>query len=238
MNRFDRGRRIGWQTMATVSAVLGSSLLAAACSSDPDHAGGPPDSASMPDGAAPDVTTAADARRETGAPPEGGSAPSGHVVISQIYGGGGSADARFTHDFVELFNAGSEAVSLRGWSLQYASASGTGHFGATDTQLDELPDVSLEPGQYYLVQLAQGTAGTTPLPTPDFVDATPINMSATAGKVALVKSAVSLGCNGSSAPCSDEAKTQLVDLIGYGVANFFEGGGPAVATTNAAADFR
>src|SRR5690242_4533303 len=238
MNRFSTRRRLGWQTMATVSAVLGSFLLAAACSSDPDHAGGPSDSGSLPDAAAPDVMTASDASRDTGAPTEGGSVPSGHVVISQIYGGGGSADAIFTHDFVELFNARSEAVSLRGWSLQYASASGTGNFGATDTQMDELPDVSIEPGQYYLVQLAQGTAGTTPLPSPDFVDPTPINMSATAGKIALVKSAVSLGCNGSSAPCSDDAKAQLVDLVGYGAANFFEGGGPAVATTNATADFR
>jgi hypothetical protein len=134
---------------------------------------------------------------ETGAMPDGGSLTEGgiteagtpgvgKVVISQVYGGGGGTDAMLTHDFVELFNQGTVPISLSGWSLQYASATGTGNFGATDTQLAPLPDVSLATGQYFLLQLAQGTAGTTALPTPDFVDPTPINMSATAGKIALV----------------------------------------------------
>ncbi len=33
-----------------------------------------------------------------------------------------------THDFIELFNRGTPPVSLSGWSLQYASAIGTGNF--------------------------------------------------------------------------------------------------------------
>ena len=47
--------------------------------------------------------------------------PSG-VVVSQVYGGGGNTGATYTHDFVELYNAGSTPVSLDGWSVQYASA--------------------------------------------------------------------------------------------------------------------
>src|SRR5215207_8037316 len=48
-----------------------------------------------------------------------------HIVISQIYGGGGNAGATYTHDFIELFNRGASPVSLNGWSVQYAAAAGT-----------------------------------------------------------------------------------------------------------------
>lgn len=157
------------------------------------------------------------------------------IVISQVYGGGGNSGATYTHDFIELFNRGSSPVSLAGWSVQYTSATGTGNFGANSGQLTELPAVSLAPGQYLLIQEAQGAGGTTPLPTPDVVDGTPINMSATAGKVALVSSSVGLGCNGGSTPCSPAQLALIVDLIGYGSANFFEGtAAPGLSNTTAA----
>jgi uncharacterized protein len=60
-------------------------------------------------------------------------AVSADIVISQVYGGGGNAGAPYTHDFVEIFNRGSMAVSLAGKSIQYASATGTGNFGANST---------------------------------------------------------------------------------------------------------
>ena len=112
------------------------------------------------------------------------------VVISQVYGGGGNSGATYTHDFIELFNRGTVATSLNGWSVQYASATGTGNLGATSTQITALPNLSLAPGQYLLIQEAQGAAGTTALPAPDVTDATPIAMAAGSGKVALVSSAV------------------------------------------------
>src|SRR5687767_8454657 len=72
------------------------------------------------------------------------------VVISQVYGGGGNSGATFTHDFVELFNRSGSPASLAGWSIQYTSATGTGNFGSSATQLTELPAVVLQPGQYLL----------------------------------------------------------------------------------------
>ncbi|MET0592252.1 MAG: lamin tail domain-containing protein, partial [Polyangiaceae bacterium] len=228
-------RRLGTCTLS--AAAVCAAWLVAACSSDtgissPD--GGAPDApadrGSTTDGGSNDVSP------ETGAPDGGG--PNGHVVISQIFGGGGSADAPFTNDYVELFNAHRESISLRGWSLQYASSAGTGLFGANDGQLTELPDVTLEPGQYYLVQLAEGTADAGPLPTADFVDPTPINMSATAGKMALVKNAMPLGCNGGATPCTAAMLEAVVDLVGYGGANYFEGSGPAAAISTTTAAFR
>jgi predicted extracellular nuclease len=53
------------------------------------------------------------------------------VVISQLYGGGGNSGATLKNDFVELYNAGTSAVSLAGWSLQYNSSTGTGTWQVT-----------------------------------------------------------------------------------------------------------
>ncbi len=157
------------------------------------------------------------------------------VVISQVYGGGGNSGAPLNRDFVELFNAGDAAVSLNGWSVQYASATGTGNFGQTANQLVALPDVALQPGQYYLIQLAGGSNG-APLPTPDLVGT--INMAGASGKVALVLQATTLGCNGGSTPCSPEQLALIEDLVGYGAANFFEGSAAAPQLSNALAGFR
>jgi len=162
---------------------------------------------------------------------------SADIVISQIYGGGGNSGATYTHDFIELFNRGTSSVSLAGWSVQYASATGTGNIGSSSTQLTELPNVSLAPGQYLLIQEAQGTGGTTPLPTPDVTDASPIAMSGTGGKVALVMSATGLGCNGGSTPCSPAQLALIKDLVGWDGANFYETAA-APATTNATASLR
>ncbi len=162
-------------------------------------------------------------------------AASAQVVISQVYGGGGNTGAPYTHDFIELFNTGTAPVSLNGLSLQYTSASGTGNFGASASQLTELPNVTLQPGQYFLVQQASGLNGAA-LPAPDFTDLTPINLSGTGGKVALVNGVTSLGCNGNAAttPCGSEAQARIIDLVGYGAANYFEGtAAPAPSNTTA-----
>src|SRR5262249_40647943 len=56
----------------------------------------------------------------------------GNVVISQVYGSGGNAGAPLNADYVELFNRSAAPVSLAGWSVQYASATGTGNFSANN----------------------------------------------------------------------------------------------------------
>ncbi|MBC7921370.1 MAG: ExeM/NucH family extracellular endonuclease [Ferruginibacter sp.] len=166
-----------------------------------------------------------------------GAGTASNVVISQVYGGGGNTGAPYQNDFVELHNRGTAPVSLAGWSVQYASATGTGNFGATSTQITELPNVTLQPGAYFLVQEAGGTVGKE-LPTPDFTDVTPINLSGTGGKVALVSIASSLGCNGGSAACSTASLAAVVDLVGYGSANFFEGAGATAAPSGTTAVLR
>ena len=169
--------------------------------------------------------------------PRSVAAVSTSVVISQIYGGGGNSGGIYTNDFVELFNRGTTTVSLAGWSIQYTSASGTGNFGSATNQITPLSR-SLAPGQYLLVQEAAGANVFAALPTPDITDSTPINMSGTGGKVALVNTTTPLGCNGSSTPCSPAQLAQIVDLVGWDGANFYEGSGPAPATTNSTAALR
>jgi len=158
------------------------------------------------------------------------------VVISQVYGGGGNANAQFTNDFVELFNRGGASIDLSSWSVQYTSASGTGNFGLNTNLITPLAG-SLAPGHYLLIQEAAGATPAAPLPAPDVTDATPINMSATGGKVAVVNTTTPLGCNGGSTPCSAAALATIVDLIGYDGANFFEGA-PAATLSNMTAALR
>ena len=87
------------------------------------------------------------------------------VVISQVYGGGGNSGSTFRNDFIELFNFSNATVDISGWSVQYASASGT------SWQVTNLcpsgNTCTIAPGRYYLIQEAQGAGGTTNLPAPD-----------------------------------------------------------------------
>jgi uncharacterized protein len=160
------------------------------------------------------------------------SAASPNVVVSEVYGGGGNSGATYTHDFVTLLNRGDAAVSLDGWSVQYASATGSGDLGGTAGQLTPLPSVTLPPGASLLVEGAQGAGGTTPLPSPDVTDASPLSMGATGGKVAVVRQTDGLGCNGGSAPCTPEQEALVADLVGYGSANWHEGAAAAPAPSN------
>jgi len=151
-----------------------------------------------------------------------------HVVISQVYGGGGNSGATYTNDFIELFNPTTTVQTLTGYSVQYASATGTSY------QVTALPGtITLQPGQYYLVQESQGAAGTTPLPTPDASGT--LALSATAGKVALVNSTTAL----SGASGCPTAAQGMVDYVGFGsTANCFLGTGPTATLANATAAIR
>lgn len=161
-----------------------------------------------------------------------GTAAAQNVVISQVYGGGGNSGAPFTNDYVEVFNRGATPADLAGWSLQYASATGTGNFAAN-------PVVALggtlAPGHYRLVALGGGANGVA-LPAPDFSGST--LLAAGAGKLALVSSGAGLACNGGSTPCAAPDLARIADLVGYGNANFFEGSAAAPTLSNTVAALR
>lgn len=56
---------------------------------------------------------------------------SSHLIINQVYGGGGKGDTPVTHSFIELYNPTTETVDLAGWSIQYASNRGGTNAGNT-----------------------------------------------------------------------------------------------------------
>ena len=118
------------------------------------------------------------------------------VVISEVYGGGGNSGAQFQNDFIELGNRSSAAVDLAGWRVEYFSATG-GSGGSTALS------GSLAPGKTFLIKQGAGNGAGAALPEPDATGN--LSMSATNGRVDLY--------NGST----------LVDRIGFGTANLFEG---------------
>ena len=148
------------------------------------------------------------------------------VVISQVYGGGGNTGATLTHDFIELYNRGTAAVDISAWSLQYASATGTPGF----TNIHGFASGTIiQPGKYFLVQEGKGSAGTTALPTPDYIPTNALNMGATNGKVALANSTTAV---------TGPADATVIDFVGFGTANQYEGSGAVAALTNTTAAIR
>ncbi len=145
------------------------------------------------------------------------------VVISQVYGGGGNTGAPYTNDYVELFNAGSLAQSLNGWSIQYTSATGN----SWGTNVTALPNISLQAGQYFLVQEGGGTTGVA-LPTADAIGT--ILSSSTKGKFILVNTAT-----GQTGNCPSGAT--IIDTVSYGAADSCEGN-PAGVLSNTTAAIR
>ena len=125
------------------------------------------------------------------------------IVVSQLYGGGGNAGATYQNDYVELYNRGAVTVDLGGWSLQYASATGSGW----DFNKQPLGG-TIAPGEYYLISLASSGSDGAALPPANINGE--INMSGTNGKVALVNSFDGLVGN---CPTSDP---HVMDLVGYG----------------------
>ncbi|RRA96724.1 lamin tail domain-containing protein [Paenimyroides viscosum] len=157
-------------------------------------------------------------------------AANAQVVISQVYGGGGNSGATYKSDFVELFNRGSVAVDITGYTLQYASAAGTFGGTATNPNKTNLPSVTIQPGQYYLIQQATGTGGTIDL-DPDFTPTGTelLAMSGTNLKIVLASDAITV---------TSVTDANVIDFIGTGSANMYEGTAAVPVLSNTTAAFR
>ena len=146
-----------------------------------------------------------------------GAAAGDHVVINEVYGGGGNSGSVYKYDFVELYNPTSSSVSLEGKSLQYASKTGT--FG---NNIFTFPDgASIAANGYYLVRMAAGNNDTGELPTHD-AEGT-FAMSGTEFKIALVANTEAI---------TGKADTDVIDFLGVGGANEYEGNGTAAKISN------
>ena len=101
-------------------------------------------------------------------------------------------------------------MDLTGWSLQYASSTGSGW----DSNKQPLGG-TIGAGEYYLIALASGGANGASLPPANITGQ--INMAAGSGKIALVNSFDGLVGN---CPIFDPT---IMDLVGYGSADCGEG---------------
>jgi hypothetical protein len=139
-----------------------------------------------------------------------------HVVLSEVYGGGGNSGALYKSDFIELYNPTSTPVIMTNWSVQYASAGGNYTSGNKTTFSGTIPS-----HRFFLIQEAVGSGGTLDLPSPDVVGT--VALSATNGKIALVDDTITIaGPSGGN----------VVDFIGFGTANQYEGSAAAPAPSN------
>ncbi|MXS70824.1 T9SS type A sorting domain-containing protein [Flavobacteriaceae bacterium W22] len=151
------------------------------------------------------------------------------IVINEIYTGGGLLGAAITNDFIELKNIGNSTASLNGATIQYASS--TGAF----TQYNNLPNISLAPGQTYLIQQgSDGLGGLINLINPNLIVSVLLNfngspavgvgvgLALTSGKVALASNATQV---------TGPTAANVLDFVGYGLANQYEGAGAAPSPT-------
>jgi hypothetical protein len=142
----------------------------------------------------------------------------GTIVVGEVFAAGGNSGAAYANDYVELFNRGASAVTVDGWTIQYASAAST-------TWQSTALSGSIPAGGRYLVQLASGGANGSVLPAPDATGTS--NLAVTGGKVAVVDNATALSCGASPGSCS--AVGAVEDLVGYGGAADYEGSAAAPA---------
>lgn len=143
--------------------------------------------------------------------------PPNHLVIAEVYGGGGNSGSVLSYDYVVLYNPTSADVSLTGWSVQIGSAA-----SAAPTAKADLSGFITAYG-YYVVRGAVGATGTNPLPVSYDVDGTALLLGATSGKVVLSNQPTLL---------TNYTDASIVDLVGYGTtATSFETA-PASAPSN------
>ena len=151
--------------------------------------------------------------------------PPGEILISQVYGAGGNSGATYNQDYVELYNPGAVDKDLSGWSIQYASNTGT-------TWSVQSLTGTIKAGKYFLVSLASGSIGSG-LPTADYAGTATgtgsVNLSGSNGKVALANTTTAF---------TTAFPTGAVDFVGYGTATSFEGSAAAPAPSTTTAIFR
>ncbi|HMD13775.1 MAG TPA: lamin tail domain-containing protein, partial [Bacteroidota bacterium] len=136
-----------------------------------------------------------------------------HIVISEVYGGGGNSGAQYQNDYVVLYNPTGAGVNITGWSLQYASTGGS--WNAT---IDGPLSGMIASHGFFLIQCAAGSnTGLPAVPSPDadFSSTSP-NFSATNGTIALVDTVTQLSGDPSG-------NISVLDYVGYGSPKYYQG---------------
>ena len=133
------------------------------------------------------------------------------LVISEVYLNGGSAGATYTNKYVELANPTGTAISLSGLSLQYRPATGTGNASTAVALAGTVPAHG-----FFVVQGATNGANGDPVPSPD-QSAAGLNPAAGGGTLFVANGTAAIN------PGTGSVTTGVVDLLGWGTSNTFEG---------------
>lgn len=129
----------------------------------------------------------------------GTSYKAGHVVIAEVYGGGGVTGSSYKNDYIVLYNPTDEVVALNGWSVASYNAS------TSDLQGTFTLSGQILPHGYYLIAGASAPEGIgKELPAPDVIDES-IDIQSMLVRVALLSD---------SEPFTGLADPALVDLVG------------------------
>ncbi len=150
------------------------------------------------------------------------------IVINEVYGGGGNSGATLKNDFVELINNGTATYTLTGATLQYASS------GGTFNQYHILPAITLAPGQTFLIQEGAGAGGSVDL-VPDYVAPAPINYNGTINNVpgfAMSGTNLKIVLASNADQVTGPGDSNVLDFVGVGSANLYEGSGAAPVMSN------
>ena len=141
------------------------------------------------------------------------------LVIAEVYGAGGNANAVYNADFVELANPTDSAINLAGKYVHYRSAAG-GSGGSTFALSGVVPANGT-----WLVQMSNAGATGVALPGPDQVASPAYTMAAGGGQVFLLDQATAITTSGNMAGVAG-----VLDMVGASGATSFE----TAATSGAA----
>lgn len=151
------------------------------------------------------------------------------IVINEVYTGGGILTALLASDFIELKNVGSTTQSLNGATIQYGPLSGE------FTQYHTIPSITLSPGQTFLIQQASDGLGGINLLNPNLVVDVVLNFNGSSPllgvgiQLGLTSGKVALASN--STRVTGPTASNVIDFVGYGIADQFEGSGAAPSPT-------
>jgi hypothetical protein len=134
------------------------------------------------------------------------------VVISQVYGGGGSATGYYNADYVELHNISNTVQNISGFKLMYGSSGG--NLGSSGTAVFTFPaNTTIPVGGYVLIANSPGT-GINALPvTRDFTFT--LAMAGANGKVVFGNASLTA----SVTYATQLSSGNVIDFVGYGTAN-------------------
>ena len=124
-----------------------------------------------------------------------------HIIVSQIYGGGGNTGATYKNDFIELYNPTAEDITINDWSVQYTAA--TGNFPTTSSKTTLLQG-EIKAKSYYLIQEHSSANIGQSLENSDATGE--INFAADKGRAALVHNTTLIG---------SEDDTLVEDFVSY-----------------------